>query len=60
MKKNFTDDYKRKLTEVIRLPGMIKCIIQSTCSLLNVIQTFLVVDAKIEHLKAKIILNTGV
>lgn len=27
-KNNFTDDYKRKLTEVIRLPGMINVLIR--------------------------------
>lgn len=33
-KNNFTDNYERKLTEVIKLPGMIKCAIQGRCSLL--------------------------
>lgn len=33
-KNNFTVDDERKLTEVIRLPGMMKCIIQGRYSLL--------------------------
>lgn len=34
IKNNFIGDYKRKLTEVISLPGMIKCVNQGRCSLL--------------------------